>query len=146
MKKTISQEIKETEAKLEELRKKKVLEDDKSNWIKIPKLNLEIQNKIHDKGKSYDELVKKYGKKFLEENMPKHSELQFLRNLENKGKVKLGLIDTYEFVKQEDEISKKNGYVAGFCAYSGVCNLICDWDSRVSYSNLGVRFVRRKKK
>ncbi len=146
MKRTTEQQIEETESKLKELKKKKVLEDDKSEWVKIPKLNIEIQNKIHDKGKSYDELVKKYGKEELEKNLPTYAQLQFLRNLENEGKIKLGLLDTWEFVKQEDDISKKNDYVAGFCADSDDCGLSCYRNSRDSYSNLGVRFVRRKKK
>ena len=144
MKKTTEQEIEETESKLKELKKKKVMEENKSNFIKMPELNIEIQKDIHHKGKSYDELAKEFTKEFLEENMPTYSELQFLRN--SKYAKKLGLIDTSEFVKQEDDISKKNGYVAGFYAGSDCCYLDCGRNSRYSYSYLGVRFVRRKKK
>lgn len=118
-------------------------EQDKSEWIKIPELKIEIQSKIHHKEKSYDELKEEFGEEYLEEHLPTYNQLQTLRNLEHKEKYKLGLIDTWEFVKQEDLISRKNGYVAGFSAGSGYAYLYCYGDSSDSYSNLGVRFVRR---
>ncbi len=145
MEKTTEQKIKETEAKLKELKAKKVMEENKSDFIKIPELGIEIQSKIHHKNKSYDDLVKEFGKEFLEENLPTYAQLQFLRNSKKYCK-KLGLLDTWEFVKQEDEISKKNGYVARFIAYSDFCDLNCvrySWDS---FSYLGVRFFRKVKK
>ena len=145
MKKTTGQKIKETEVKLKELKAKKVMEENKSDFIKIEELNIEIQKNIHHKNKSYDNLVEEFGKGFLEANLPTYSELQFLRNSKKYCK-KLGLLDTWEFVKQEDEISKKNGYVARFYSYSGYCYLGCYGDSDGSYSDLGVRFVRRIKK
>lgn len=146
MVKTTEQKIQETEAKLKELKAKKVMEDDKSDWVKIPELGIEVQSKIHHKNKSYDDLVKEFGKEFLEENLPTYKQLQDLRNLEHNGKYKLGLIDTWEFVKQEDEISKKNGYVARFVADSDYCYLDCGGDSGYSGSDLGVRFVRKGNK
>ncbi len=146
MVKTTGQKIKETEEKLKELKGKKVLEENKSDWVKIPELGIEVQSKIHHKNKSYDDLVEEFGKEFLEENLPTYKQLQDLRNLEHNGKYKLGLIDTWEFVKQEDEISKKNGYVARFYAYSGYCYLYCCRYSGNSNSYLGVRFVRKGKK
>ena len=146
MVKTTEQKIKETEDRLKELKAKKVLEENKSDWVKIPELGIEVQSKIHHKNKSYDDLVEEFGKEFLEENLPTYKQLQDLRNLEHNGKYKLGLIDTWEFVKQEDEISKKNGYVARFYAYSDYCYLYCGRYSDYSYSYLGVRFVRKGKK
>lgn len=144
MAKTTEQKIKETEAKLKELKEKKALEEDKSNWVKIPELKIEIQNKIHDKNKSYDELIEMYGDD-LEETLPTYAQLQFLRNSKKYCK-ELGLLDTWEFVKQEDEISKKNGYVARFGADSDDCCLYCVRYSWYSDSGLGVRFVRGMKK
>ncbi len=145
MEKTTEQKIRETEAKLKELKAKKVMEENKSDWVKIQELGIEIQSKIHHKNKSYDDLVKEFGKEFLEENLPTYAQLQFLRNSKKYCK-KLGLLDTWEFVKQEDEISKKNGYVARFIADSGCCYLGCGRDSWDSDSGLGVRFVRKVKK
>ena len=144
--KTIDQKIKETEDKLKELKVKKVLEENKSDWVKIPELGIEVQSKIHHKNKSYDDLVEEFGKEFLEENLPTYKQLQDLRNLEHNGKYKLGLIDTWEFVKQEDEISKKNGYVAWFYAGSDYCYLDCGRGSGDSVSDLGVRFVKKENK
>ena len=141
--KTTQEQITETEKKLTELKKKLVLEMDKQDYLYIPELKIEIQTKIHHKNKSYDNLVNEFGKEYLEEHLPTYAQLQFLRN-SNKYKEVLSLIDTWEFVKQEDEISKKNGYVAWFSADSYYCDLNCNGYSSYSDSSLGVRFVRKK--
>ena len=143
--KTTQEKVIEAKKNLKELELKLQKEQDKSEWIKIPKLKIEIQSKIHHKGKSYNELKEEFGEEYLEEHLPTYNQLQTLRNLEHKKKYKLGLIDTWEFVKQEDLISRKNGYVARFCADSGYAGLDCSRDSDYSYSGLGVRFVRRTK-
>ncbi len=144
MSKTTEQQIKEAEEKLKELKQKKFKEENKKDFIYIKELGIEVQKEIHHKNKSYNDLVKEFGKEFLEENLPTYSELQALRNLEHKGKYKLGLIDTWEFVKQEDEISKKNDRIAGFNAGSDCCYLGCYRYSSYSDSYLGVRFIKRK--
>jgi hypothetical protein len=133
----------EIDKKISSLKIELSKESDKTEWIYIPELKIEIQTKIHHKGKSYDELVKEFGKEYLEKNLPTYAQLQFLRN-SNKYKETLGLIDTWEFVKQEDEISKKNNYIARFVAYSGYADLYCFRYSINSNSTLGVRFVRKK--
>ncbi len=143
--KSTQKKIDETKKKLKELENQLQKENDKSDWIKIPELKIEIQTKIHHKGKSYDELKEEFGEEYLEKHLPTYNQLQTLRNLEYKEKYKLGLIDTWEFVKQEDLISKKNGYVAGFFASSGFADLGCGGGSSGSGSGLGVRFVRRTK-
>ncbi len=139
------QKIDKTKEKLKELENKLQKENDKSEWIKIPELGIEIQTKIHHKNKSYDELKEEFGEEYLEKHLPTYNQLQTLRNLEHEGKYKLGLIDTWEFVKQEDVISKKNGYVARFYVGSGCAGLDCGGYSSSSGSVLGVRFVRRTK-
>lgn len=136
-------DIEKKEKELEDLKKQLRKEEDKSKWIKVPELKIEVQTKIHHKGKSYDELKEEFGEDYLEKNLPTYNQLQELRNLEHKGKYKLGLIDTWEFVKQPDEISKKNGYVARFCAGSGCAGLDCGRYSSGSVSGLGVRWVRK---
>ena len=139
----LEKQKKKVEAQLLEFNRKISEEKkDKFVWMKIPEMEIEIQTQIHHKGKSYDDLVKEFGKEYLEENLPTYAQLQFLRNSE-KYIDKLGLLKTWEFVKQEDEISKKNGYVAGFVAYSGCAYLDCVGDSGDSYSSLGVRFARK---
>lgn len=141
--KTTQEKITETEKKLEQLKGQFQKEQDKSEWIEIKELKIEIQTKIHHKGKSYNELKEEFGEEYLEKHLPTYSQLQELRNLEHKGKYTLGLIKTWEFVKQEDLISKKNGHVARFCAGSGCAFLVCVEGSSCSGSGLGVRFVRK---
>jgi endo-beta-N-acetylglucosaminidase D len=121
----------------------KIEETDKLDWLYIPELEIAIQTKIHHKDKSYDDLVEEYGKEYLEENLPTDAQLQFLRN--SKYRDQLSLDDTWEFVKQEDKISKEDGYVARFYADSIYAGLDCNGYSSNSDSNLGVRFVRKKK-
>ena len=133
--KSTQDKINEAEKKLKDLKNQLQKENDK----------IEIQTKIHHKGKSYDELKEEFGEEYLEAHLPTYNQLQILRNLEHEKRYKLGLIDTWEFVKQEDVISKKNGYVAWFYADSGCAGLDCDGDSSGSSSDLGVRFVRRTK-
>ena len=120
-------------------------EKDKSEWIKIPELKIEVQSKTHHKGKSYDELKEEFGEEYLEKNLLTYNELKELRNLEHDEKYDLGLKKTYEFVKQEDLFMKDKGYVARFCADSYYADLGCGGGSSVSGSDLGVRFVRRTK-
>jgi len=109
--------------------------------IKIPELNIEIQKEIHHKEKSYNELIKEFPD--LEDKLPTYAELQFLRN-SNKYRKLLNLDDTWEFVKQEDLVAKKNGFVARFVAYSNRAYLDCVRDPVGGNPSLGVRFVNRK--
>ncbi len=139
--KTTEQKIKETESKLKQLKQELIENHNDKDFIKIPELNIEIQKSIHHKNKSYDDLIKEFGEEYLEKHLPTYSQLQFLRN-SDKYINKLELKDTWEFVKQEDLISKKNGYVARFIADSDCVNLNTYRVSGNSYSGLGVRFVR----
>lgn len=144
--KTTEQKIKDKEAEIKKLKIQLAKEKDNVEWIYIKELKIEVQTKIHHKGKSYDELKEEFGEEYLKKHLPTYSQLQKLRNLESQGKYDLGLIDSWEFIKQEDLISKKNGYVAGFYADSDYMDLNTVGDSDDSYSGLGVRFVRIKKK
>ncbi len=140
--KNIQQEINKTEEKLKELKKKLSEEQNKKDWVKIPELEIEIQKAIHHKNKSYDDLKAEFGEAYLEKHLPTYAQLQFLRN-SDKYRELLGLGDSWEFVKQEDLISKKNGYVAWFYMNSGYAGLACGRNSGGSYSAPGVRFVRK---
>ncbi len=141
--KTTQEKIEKKEEELKELKEKlkKEQEKDTSDWIYIPELKIEVQTKIHHKNKNYVECENDLSKG---ESIPTYEQIQWLRN--SKYKEQLNLIDTWEFVQNPDNISKENGYVARFCAYSGYAYL--DWGgySDVSYSALGVRFVRKKTK
>ena len=139
----LQDKIKKVKNTLEILEKQLKEESDNSEWIQIPEKGVEIQKSIHHKGDSYDALVKEFGKETLEKNLPTYELLQWLRNNDKYCKM-LGLVDTWEFVVQPDNISKKNGYVARFYAGSDCAGLNCGRDSDYSYSSLGVTFVRKK--
>ena len=138
--KTTQDKIDEAEKKLTQLKKQLKKEQDKSDWIKIPELKIEIQTKIHHKNKTYTECENDLSKG---ESIPTYEQIQWLRN--SKYKDQLNLDDSYEFVQNPDNISRKNGYVAGFYAGSVFAYLDCYRDSSGSGSDLGVRFVRRTK-
>ncbi len=137
--KTIQEKIEKKEGELKELKEKLKKEQDISEWIFIPELKIEIQTKIHHKNKIYSECEKDLGKGEL---IPTYEQIQWLRN--SKYKDQLNLDDTWEFVQNPDNISKKNGYVARFYAGSDYADLDCNGDSDNSFSNLGVRFVHKK--
>ncbi|MCK5625032.1 hypothetical protein KAI04_04270 [Candidatus Pacearchaeota archaeon] len=140
--KTTKQKIKQKEDELKVLKKKLIEEQNKKDFIYIKELDIEVQKEKHHLNKSYDDLKEEFGEE-LEENLLTFNEAQKLRNLEAEGKYKLGLKDTWEFCKQEDIISKKKGRVARFYADSDGLDLGADWSSDYSFSDLGVRFVRR---
>ena len=135
--KSTQQKIDEAEKKLTQLKEDLKKENDKSDWIKIPELKIEVQSKIHHKDKTYAECEKDLSK---EESIPTYEQIQWLRN--SKYRDQLNLKDSWEFVQNPDKISKENGYVAGFFALSGFAYLDCDVGSSYSISVLGVRFVR----
>ena len=137
--KSTQQKIEETEKKLKELRGQLKKETDKTEWLYISELKIEVQTKIHHKSKTYAECEKDLSKG---ESIPIYEQIQWLRN--SKYRDQLNLLDTWEFVQNPDNISKENNYVARFFAYSGYAYLDCYWVSDDSDSALGVRFVRKK--
>ncbi len=137
--KTTQEKIEKKESELKELKEKLKKEQDISEWLYIPELKIEIQTKIHHKSKKYKECEEDLTKG---ESIPTYEQIQWLRN--SKYKEKLNLIDTWEFVQNPDNISKENGYVARFYAYSVCASLNCSDGSNYSNSALGVRFVRKK--
>ena len=139
MESKIQKQIETKESELKVLKEKLTQEQDKSEWIYIKELKIEVQTKIHHKGKVYSECEKDLSKG---ESIPTYEQIQWLRN--SKYKEQLNLLDTWEFVQNPDDISKANGYVAGFFGVSSYAGLICYWVSDYSDSALGVRFVRSK--
>ncbi len=137
--KSTQQKIEETEKELKELKEELKKESDKSEWLYIPELKIEVQTKIHHKNQTLAEAEKDLAKG---ESIPTYEQIQWLRN--SKYKDQLNLDDTWEFVQNPDNISKENNYVARFCADSDYADLDCGRVASVSYSYLGVRFVRKK--
>lgn len=131
--------VEKKEKELKELQEQLKKETDKSEWLYIPELKIEIQTKIHHKNKIYADCKKDLSK---DESIPTYEQIQWLRN--SKYRDQLNLLDTWEFVQNPDKISKENGYVARFYADSGRVYLGTDCDSDDSLSTLGVRFLRKK--
>jgi hypothetical protein len=151
MKQTIRKSIENKQKEVEklnrdiaELKKDLSKKADKTEWVYIKELGIEIQKAIHHKEKSYNELVEEFGKEYVEEHLPTYAQLQFLRN--SKYCEELGLLGTWEFAKQEDKISKENNYVARFDAGSDGVGFNCYRYPYYSDASLGVRFVAHTKK
>lgn len=154
---TIKEKIKEKELEInalkdkmyEQLYKKEKEYQKTIKWIYIKELDIEIQNKIHDKGECFQTLIYEYGLAYLSKNLPTFKQLEELRSLELKGKYKLNLINTNEFVKGDvKDIHKFYG--------SGEDNVWVFYSNSEKYfnscltlneeSDKGLRFVRRRKK
>ncbi len=120
----------------------KVLGVDESKWLKIPELKIEVEIEVHDKDKSWDEL----GLKDREKELLTAEQTIWLANSKYAKQLKMDGSSSSDdfFIQQPFDLSRKNGYVARFIADSGYAYLNCDRNSVNSYSNLGVRFVRKK--
>lgn len=138
----IQNQIDKKEAELKVLRDKLKAEQDKTEWLYIPELKIEVQTKIHHLGKNLSE-----GMKDLKEgeSVITYEQLQWLRN--SNYREQLNLTKTWEFVyPNPDKLMADKGYVARFYAYSYYAYLYCYGDSDDSCSSLGVRFVRKVSK
>ena len=67
--------------------------------------------------------------------------LQAMRN-NLKTRSNFNLLETYEFVINPDEISRKKGFVARFDAGSDRAVLVCGGESLYLHAALGVRYCR----
>jgi len=116
-----------------------------NGWLFIPSINKEVEINVHDKNTSYDDNVKKYGKDFESMLLTKAECELILKDPEVSKLLKMdGSSDNDDFfIKQYSDLSRRNGYVAGFYSDSNGSSL----DSRInpddSYSDRGIRFVRK---
>ena len=117
--------------------------EDSSKWIDIPELNISVEIEVHDKNKSFKEL----GLKDREDELITSEECIWLANSKYAKQLKMDGSSSKDdfFIKQPFDLSRKNGFVAWFCADSGYANSYCDLGSSGSDSGLGVRLVRRIK-
>lgn len=120
----------------------KVLGVDESKWLDIKELGISVEINVHDKDKSWDEL----GLKDRESELLTAEQTIWLANSKYAKQLKMDGSSSSDdfFIQQPFDLSRKNGYVAGFCAGSGCAYLDCGWGSGGSVSTLGVRFVRKK--
>lgn len=136
----IQEQIEKKEKEIKELKEKLKEESDKTEWIYIKELKIEVQPKIHHLNKTLAVAMKDLKKG---ESVVTYEQVQWLRN--SKYKDQLNFVDTWEFVyPNPDKISADNGYVARFSAGSDCAYLYCFGNSDNSDSTLGVRFVRKK--
>jgi len=122
---------------------KRYVAEDSNGWLNIPELKISVEIDVHDKDKSYDDL----NLKDREDELLTYEEVIWLANSKYAKQLKMDGSSSKDdfFFKQPFDLSRKNGYVAGFFADSGYAGLDCYGDSSISYSYLGVRFVRRTK-
>lgn len=142
----IKKNLLEKEKEVADLKRELYEEENKSEWIKVPETEFEVEKNVHHKGKSYDELKKEFGEEYLKENL---IDLELLgricKNPELMKELKMDGSSTKDdfFFRQPFPQNEANGYVARFNVYSGYAGLDCWIDSVYSSSALGVRFARK---
>ena len=119
------------------------IKEDSRGWLYIPELKISVEVEVHNKDKSYDDL----GLSKREDELLTSEEVIWLANSKYAKQLKMDGSSSKDdfFFKQPFDLSRKNGYVAGFYADSDCAYLDCGGSSSDSGSNLGVRFVRRSK-
>ncbi len=134
--------IKQISENIIEVDGEKFVKEDSKGWLDIPELNISVEIEVHDKNRSWDKLKLSERKKELltAEQCIWLANSKYAKTLKMDGSSSR---DDF-FIQQPFKLNRKNGYVAGFIAYSDFADLGCDWYSSGSNSNLGVRFVRKK--
>ena len=119
------------------------VKENSKGWLDIPELKISVEIEVHDKNKSWNKL----GLSKREDELLTSEQCIWLANSKYAKILKMNGSSTKDdfFIKQPFNLSRKNGYVARFCADSDCAGLVCVVDSSYSYSFLGVRFVRRTK-
>ena len=119
------------------------IKEDSTGWLDIPELKISVEIEVHDKDKSWKNL----GLSKREDELLTYEEVIWLANSKYAKQLKMDGSSSKDdfFFKQPFDLSRKNGYVARFYAYSGYADLGWGGGSSYSGSNLGVRFVRRTK-
>ena len=120
------------------------VKEDSKGWLDIPELGVSVEIEVHDKNKSWDELnlSKREGELLTYDqcikiaNMKKYAKILKMDGSSSK--------DDF-FIKQQFDLNRENGYVAGFYADSDYVYLCCDWYSSGAGSGLGVRFCKKIK-
>ena len=138
-----SNKIKKISENIVEFNGERYVKEESRGWLDIPELKISVEIEVHDKNKSWDSL----GLSDREDELLTYDEVVWLANSKYAKQLKMDGSSSKDdfFFKQPFDLSRKNGYVAGFYAFSDYAYLNCVRDSSYSYSNLGVRFVRRAK-
>ena len=134
--------IKKISENIIELDGERYIKEDSKGWLDIPELNISVEIGVHDKNKSWDEL--KLSER--EKELLTAEQCIWLANSKYAKTLKMDGSSSKDdfFIQQPFNLNRKNNYVARFGAYSGYADLYWYWNSSVSDSDLGVRFVRKK--
>lgn len=113
-------------------------------WLKIPELGIEVEIKVHDKGKSYNEL----NLKDKEDMLLDINEVIFLANNPEYSKIlKMDGSSSFDdfIFKQPLDKNRKLGYIALWFYYPRGRSDLCCWGRGLDdFSNaFGVRFKRK---
>ena len=133
--------IKKITENIVEVDGERFIKEDSKGWLDVPELGISVEIEVHDKGKSWKQLELEN----RENELLTAEQCIFLANNEKYAKtLKMDGSSTKDdfFIKQYFKLNKKNGYVARFCADSVRVGLGTSYYSDISYSTLGVRFVR----
>ena len=127
-----------------ELDGERYIKEESKGWLDIPELKISVEVEVHDKDKFFDEL----GLKTREKELLTAEQCIWLANSKYAKQLKMDGSSSKDdfFIQQPFDLSRKNGYVARFCAGSDYADLYCVEVSNYSVSSLGVRFVRKIKK
>ena len=141
MKNKIQEQINKKEEEIKVLKEKLKQENEKDIWLEIPERGIKITTKLQFTNKKYSEILKEVN----ESDIADYKLLQELRNegFKSDWKKYTFLKDTWAFVPNPDEVSKSNGFVARFFAYSDYAGLCCGFDSDYSGDSLGVFLVKK---
>ena len=134
--------IKQISENIVEVNGERYIKEDSKGWLDIPELNISVEIDVHDKDKSWDEL----NLSAKEDQLLTSEQCIWLANSKYAKALKMDGSSEKDdfFIKQPFDLSRKNGYVARFDAYSNWANLYCGRNPSCRNSNLGVRFVRKK--
>ena len=134
-------QIKKISENIIEVNGERFVKEESKGWLDVPELGISVEIEVHDKDKSWDEL----NLKNREDELLTAEQVIWLANSKYAKQLKMDGSSSKDdfFIKQPFNLSRKNGYVARFYAYSGYAYLGCGRYSNNSYSSLGVRFVRK---
>jgi hypothetical protein len=120
----------------------RIISEDKSKWLNIPELNIEVEIEVHDKDKSWDEL----GLKDREDELLTVEQCIWLANSKYAKQLKMDGSSNQDdfFIKQPFNSNKAKGYVAGFYSDGDRSGFYSVGYSDYADSFRGVRFVRKK--
>ncbi len=118
--------------------------EDSTAWLDIPELRISVEIEVHDKDKSWDKL----NLSEREKELLTAEQCIWLANSKYAKQLKMDGSSTNDdfFIQQPFDLSRKNGYVAGFSVDSDYAYLYCGRDSDYSDSTLGVRFAKKIEK